>query len=217
MQPEIRYPSSPIYKNAYSEKHLAGYQNIQKGNSCAFHAITTAIKLLLDFDLDPHSLSDEVNHLWWRFKPMRILPGWAVAPHQQANIVRFIADKYNLPIQATYSHAKPQDLLTNLENLHVVNLISLLWVYKQAPAIYYGKNLQNYNADKAAAGHTMVLVAFDPFHCLIDGTLTPWGFINSWVNGGSSIFWMKDTEFLRSWNFYLPFVSPNPLVAISKI
>ncbi|MCJ7694174.1 MAG: hypothetical protein MUO40_02005, partial [Anaerolineaceae bacterium] len=80
MQPEIRYPSTPIYINAYTEKHLASYQNIQKGNSCTFHAITTAIKLLLDFDLDPHILSDEVDHLWWRFKPMRIFPSWAVAP-----------------------------------------------------------------------------------------------------------------------------------------
>jgi hypothetical protein len=217
MPESIFYPTFPIYFLSKSEKDLAAYQNVQIGNTCTFHAITTALRLLIDFHLDPQELSDEVDHLWRRFRPMRTFPGWAVTPHQQKKVVEYLKDKYSLPINVEFSHASPNSLFDNLILPTSASIVTLLWGYNRAPAIYYGNSTHNYNSDKSPAGHTMLLAAFDSSHTLSDGTTAPWGMINSWVDNGNYLFWMKDDQFQRSWNFFLPFIGPNPLVTLSVV
>ncbi len=215
MPEQILYPTFSTFFNGLSESELADHQSLQVGNSCTFHAITTAIKLLINFSLDPQELSDEIDHLWWRFRPMRVFPGWAVTPHQQVKIVNYVRDKYMLPIQVESSHANLNTLFDNLITPQKASIITLLWGINRAPAIYYGTSPHNYNAGFMPAGHTMLLGSYDPFHTLQDGTPTPWGMVNSWINHGNYLFWLTDEEFTRAWHFFLPFVGPNPLVTIS--
>lgn len=217
MPESIFYPTFPIYLLSNSEKDLAAYQNVQIGSTCTFHAITSALRLLIDFQLDPQELSDEIDHLWWQFKPMRTIPKWAVTPHQQKKIIEYLKEKYSLPVTVEFSHVSPNSLFDNLLLPSKASIITLLWGYKRAPSIYYGNSNHNYNSGRSPAGHTMLLAAFDPTHTLSDGTPAPWGMINSWVDNGSYLFWMQDNEFQRSWNFFLPFVGPNPLVTLSVI
>ena len=213
----IFYPTFPIYFLYHSESDLAAYQNVQIGNTCTFHAITSALRLLIGFHLDPQELSDEIDHLWRQFKPMRVYPGWAVTPRQQKKIIDYVKEKYSLPIKAEFTHASPNMLFDNLILPSTASIITLLWGYNRAPSIYYGTSDHNYNSGRSPAGHTMLLAAFDPNHTLSNGTPAPWGLINSWVDNGTHLFWMQDDEFRRSWNFFLPLVGPNPLVTLSII
>ncbi len=199
-----------------SEAELAFYQKLQIGNSCSFHAITTAVKMLLAVEIDPQELSDEVDHLWWRFKPMRTFPGWAVTPTNQKQIVKYLAESRNLPIKATFSHANVETLREVIGYANAVPIITLLWVWGQAPGIYLGNASINHNTSSAANGHTMVMAAYDPEHFNYGVGSTPWGLINSWVNNSQQLFWMTDEAFQRTWNFFLPFVGPNPLVSVER-
>ena len=208
--------NSRIYLGAKNEPELAGYQRLQSGNNCTLHAIAAAIKLLCNEDIDGESLSVEIDRLWWHGKIMRIFPKWAVTPRQQVRIVKHLAAKLALPIQASFVHATPAALLTSLADPAAVNLISLLWLPRRAPAIYHGEQAKNYNAGKSAGAHTLLLAAYDATHKNADHTLTPWGFINSWSNAGEHLYWMKDDEFTRAWHFFLPSVGPNPLVIIRR-
>ena len=217
MPDQIHYPTSPIYLQGCTEADLAEYQHVQVGNTCTFHAISSALRLLIGFDLDPQGLSDEIDHLWWQFKPMRIFPCWAVTPRQQAKIIRYVKIKYNLPIKVQFSHAEPNTLFDLLSTPKTACLVTLLWGYKRSPGIYYGKSSNNTNSGKMPSGHTMLLAAYDPLHHLWDGTQAPWGFVNSWINNGSYLFWMQNEAFQKSWHFMLPFVGFNPLVTIQVV
>ncbi len=214
MADKIKYPVKGLYSQKQSEAELACYQGCQKGNTCTFHGISAALRLLIGFELDPQQLSDEIDFLWWRFKPMRTFPGWAVTPRQQVKIIRYVSKKFALPIEAHFIHATLNTLFAQLNLAETTSLVTLLWGFNQAPPIYYADNTFNYNASKSPGGHTMLLAAFDPMHHLIDGTLTPWGFVNPWVNDAKHLFWMENKDFIKSWRFYLPFIGPNPLVII---
>jgi len=43
----------------------------------------------------------------------------------------------------------------------------------------------------------MLLAAYDPAHRSGELT-TPWGFINSWAEGSTELFWMEDQAFRKS-------------------
>ena len=199
-----------------SEPELAGYQVRQIGNTCSFHAISVALRLLLNVIIDPIALSDEINHLWWRGRFMRVAPDWAVTPRMQVRIVRYLADKMNLPVTATYLRGDPETLPDLLDDLTIIPLITLIWIWRQAPPIYLGETTQNFNGSKAAGGHTMMLAAYDPEHWAEDQFPTPWGFINPWKDHATTLFWISDADFRKSWHFWLPFIGPNPLVMIRK-
>jgi len=199
-----------------SEPELAGYQVRQIGNTCSFHAISVAIRLLLNVIIDPIALSDEISRLWWRGRFMRVAPDWAVTPRMQVRIVRFLADELNLPVTATYHRGDPESLPGLLDDLTTIPVVTLIWLWQQAPPIYLGETTKNSNASKAAGGHTMMLAAYDPVHMAEDQFLTPWGFINPWKDNATSLYWISDADFRKAWRFWLPFNGPNPLVMIRK-
>ena len=199
-----------------SEAELAALQVKQVGNTCSFHAIAAALQLLLDYEINPDEISNEVNDLWWRGRFMRVAPDWAVTPRMQVRIVRYLAKKEKLPITAFYSHGKVETLPVVLSDQDSVPLITLLWIWRKAPAIYFGNTTHNHNKTSKMGGHTMILAAFDPDHRADDEFSTPWGFINPWMANTEQLFWMRDEDFRRSWRFPLPFVGPNPLVMIQR-
>jgi hypothetical protein len=200
-----------------SEGELAKYQTRQVGNLCSFHIIAASVKLLLNQELDPAALSDEVNRLWWRGRFMRVAPNWAVTPRMQARIVRYLARTRGLPVSATYHHAEPEMLPELLADLTSVPLITLIWLRRKAPPIYLGNTRQNFNARNSAGAHSMILAAYDPQHSADDRFSTPWGFINPWMEGADHLFWMRDEDFRRAWHFWLPGIGPNPLVLIRRV
>lgn len=204
------------YLHMKTEHDLANLQQLQIGNSCSFHAISTAIKLLLDIQMDPHLLAEEIDYLWWRFKPMRTYPGWAVTPNQQKRIVNYLAESRGFPIEATFEHAPVERLWEVLNYAHAVPLVTILWLKNKAPGIYLGSSPINHNNNQQANAHTMLLAAFDAMHITYGVGETPWGFINSWRNGGENLFWMRDEDFRRTWDFFLPSVGPRPLVLIEQ-
>jgi hypothetical protein len=199
-----------------SEAELAAYQVKQVGNTCSFHAIAVALRLLLDYEINPDELSDTVNKLWWRGRFMRVAPHWAVTPRMQVRIVRYLAGEKDLPITAFYSHGDIEFLPAMLSDPDSILLITLLWIWRQAPPIFLGDTTKNYNKTKKMGGHTMILASYDPQHQADGQFTTPWGFINPWLAKSKQLFWMRDEDFRKAWRFPLPLIGPNPLVVIQK-
>jgi len=198
------------------EPELAAYQVLQVGNTCTFHAIAVALDLLVNHPLDPQALSEEADRLWWRGRLLRVAPSWAVTPRMQVRMVKYLAEKHYLPISATYRRGKPETLPEVLSTSNCVPIITLTWLWQQAPPIYLGKTTQNFNPMRGAGAHSMILAAYDPDHQAVDGFTTPWGFINPWKTNASSLFWMTDGDFRKAWRFWLPGMGPNPMVLISR-
>lgn len=199
-----------------SERKLAAFQSAQVGNTCTFHAISVALRLLLDLVIDPMELSAEVDRLWRRGRLMRVYPGWAVTPRMQVRIARYLAKTHGLPIEAKYHRGDPETLPGILADPEVVPLVTLIWWRRQAPPIYFGTMAKNLHTSLKAGGHTMILAAYDPGHQAEDQFPTPWGFINPWQDHAKQLFWMRDEDFRKAWGFWLPFNGPNPLVVIRK-
>jgi len=199
---------------AKSEPELAEYQVQQVGNTCSFHAIAVALSLLLNVTIDPVSLSNEINRLWWRGRFMRVAPDWAVTPRMQVRITRYLAQTHTLPISAVYQRGNPDTLPELLSDSSVVPVITIIWRWRKAPPIYFGSTTRNFNNTRSAGGHSMILAAFDPQHSANGEFLTPWGFINTWKDHTDQLFWMTDSDFRRAWRFWLPGIGPNPVVTI---
>ena len=199
-----------------SDAELAGYQTLQQGNDCSMHAIAAAIGMLTGKHYDGHALARLADKLWLRGRFYRLWPGWAVTPRMQTGFVNYLARALALPLQARLMHLSPE-LLRNLphdENRAVI--VSIYWWKGQSAAIFLGNSTTNYNYLERTGAHAMVLAAYDESHYLADGRQAPWGFINSWTQGGEALFWMTDLEFRRSWRFLPPFLGNNPAVVITK-
>ncbi len=209
---------NPIRRTLHhkSEAALAAHQVRQVGNTCSFHAIAAGLRLLLNVQLDPMALSEEIDRLWWRLRCMRVAPGWAVTPRMQVRIVRHLARTRHLPITASYQHGDPEALPSLLDDPNAVPLITLVWLWKKAPPIYLGDTDQNFNTSSSAGGHTMLLGAYDPEHKADNRFPTPWGFINPWQEDAEQLFWMTEADFRQAWRFPLPLVGPNPLVVMRR-
>ena len=209
--------TSPKTLHTKAESDLAGYQSRLVGNTCSFHMISVSLSLLLNTTIDPMSLSDEVNRLWWRGRLMRVLPDWAVTPRMQVRIVRYLARTRGLPVSAFYQRGDPETAAEILADVTAVPIITLIWPWRKAPPIYLGSTTQNFNTTQSAGGHSMILAAFDPNHTAGGIISTPWGFINPWMENTAQLFWMTDEDFRRAWHFWLPGIGPNPLVIIHQL
>ena len=208
--------SSPKILHEKTEPELAGYQVRQEGNTCSFHAIAVALKLLLNHVIDPMLLSDEINRLWWHGRFMRVAPDWAVTPRMQVRIVRYLTKLHDLPITVKYMREKPDTLHELLSDPTFVPIVTIIWRWRKAPPIYFGNTTQNFNNTRSAGGHSMILAAYDPLHSANDEFITPWGFINTWKDNTNQLFWMTDQDFHRAWRFWLPGIGPNPVVTIRR-
>lgn len=206
----------PTTLHGKTQPDLAGYQTFQVGNTCSFHVINASLRLLLNTTISPMALSDEINRLWWCGRFMRVAPGWAVTPRMQVRIVRHLARTRGLPITASYQRAHPETLPEVLADQTTVPIITIIWLWRQAPPIYLGETAQNFNTTRSPGGHSMILAAHDPQHTAGGQFATPWGFINPWMDNTSHLFWMLDEDFRRAWRFWLPGIGPNPLVLIRR-
>lgn len=198
------------------ESELARFQSLQKGNDCTLHAISAALQLLCGADLAPKDLAAEVNRLWWRGRFYRVLPNWAVTPPMQANIVNHLARTRGLPVRARLLHTAPEILRNLPDDDNLAALVTIYWRRGRAPAIYRGATAWNYNQSKSTAGHTMLFAAFDPEHTNQGGLQTPWGFINSWADANTELFWMEDEAFRGAWGFRLPILGRCATVLITR-
>ena len=196
-----------------TETFLAGFQSNQVGNSCTLHTTSVALRLLLNYYIDPMALSDEVNRLWWRGRFMRIAPDWAVTPRMQVRLLRYLAKTRSLPLSISFQHANTNLLIESLSNPTLIPIITVFWLKGQAPAIYYGNSTGNYNATNNMGAHSMLFAAYKPDH-LSGERVTPWGFINSWKDDSNLLFWMSDEDFRKSWGLKLPGIGNNPLILI---
>ena len=202
--------------HGFKEAELALLQNRQVGNTCTLHAITTSLRLLLGFNLDPMALSEEVDQLWWRGKLMRVFPGWAVTPKGQVRILRYIAKTRGLAVNAVFHKGIPEILPGTLSDDTVIPIITLTWLWRQAPPIFYGEDPSKLNTSNKPGGHSMILAAYDPDHAVGGTIAAPWGFINPWRNQANRLYWMQDHDFRNAWRFKVPFNGPNPLVLIYR-
>ncbi len=208
---------NPITLHGKTESELAAYQRLQIGNTCSFYVIAAGLRLLLNYHIDPVALSDEIDRLWWRGRFMRVWPDWAVTPRMQVRIVRYLAKKHNLPIIATFHKGDPETLADIIPNPNCVAIITLVWLWREAPPIYLGNTLRNFNLTHNPGGHTMLLAAYDPAHKALGEFPTPWGFINPWIENAKHLFWMADEDFQKAWGLPLPLVGPNPLVVMRRL
>lgn len=198
------------------EEDLAPLQSLQKGNDCAVHAIAAAIQLLCGLRLNPVVLVEELNRLWWRGHFYRLAPGWAIPPTMQARLINRLAQELQLPICARLEHSTPEALINSLLDPARASLVTIYWLYGQVPSIFYGRRAENYNATRLPGGHTMLFGAYDPEHTNGEGKTSPWGFVNSWVDGGKALFWMEDEAFRRAWRLLPGAYGRNATVAITR-
>ena len=189
------------------ETKLAKLQTLQIGNDCAVHSMAAAIELLTDVKLDLQETIDEVNRLWWRGRFYRLAPKSGITPPMQVRLLRFLAKKHHLPLKAKLVHLNPEVLRATAQAEDIASLVTIYWWYGNSPAIYY-------NAVQAASGHTLLFAAYDPEH-FSGTTRTPWGFINSWVNAGTGLFWMEDRQFRQAWAIPIPRWGNHATVIIS--
>lgn len=199
---------------AMPEDQLARFQTLQKGNDCTLHAISAALQMLCDVCFKPEDLIDETNRLWWRGRFFRVFPNWAVTPRMQARFVNHLAKKQKLPVKAKFLHLNPQELRDLADDPNTIALVTIYWLREQAPPIYYAKSPKNYNETSKAGGHTMLFAAYDTLHQNGPGRHTPWGFVNSWVQGGNALFWMTDHDFRKSWGIKWPLIGNHATVLI---
>jgi hypothetical protein len=197
------------------ENDLAAFQSLQNGNNCGLHALSAAIRVLCDVEIPPIRLIEETNRLWWRGRFYRIFPSWAITPQQLARLTNYLAKHENLPIQAKVLHLSTQVLQNLISDSSLACLVTIYWLTGKTPSIYHWINPQNVNDYRELNGHTMLLAAYDPTH--FNGEVnTPWGFINSWVERSSGLFWMDDKAFEKSWGFPLPVIGNHATVIISR-
>lgn len=199
---------------AFPEAKLAKLQTLQIGNDCAVHSLVAAIELLTDVKLNPVEIISEINRIWWQGQFYRLAPKSGITPRLQVRLLHYLAKKHNLPLKAKLLHLNPEVLRATAEAENVASLVTIYWWFKQSPKIFYRDQPKNYNREKGANGHTMLFAAYDPEHK--SGELnTPWGFINSWVNAGTGLFWMEDSAFRKAWGIPIPGWGKNATVIIS--
>ena len=199
---------------ALPETKLAGFQTLQIGNDCGIHSLIAAIGLLTGVKLNPNEVIKEAIRLWWRGHFFRVFPNSAIFPGMQVRILRWLAKKHDLPLSARVLHLSPEILRASAEADNLASLITIYWWHGHSPKIYYRDQAKNYNRENGISGHSMLFAAYDPDHTN-DGIPTPWGFINSWVAGGSGLFWISDADFRRTWAAPIPFIGKNASVIIS--
>ncbi len=199
---------------ALPEIKLAQLQTLQVGNDCAVHSIVAATELLTGTKLDPAEIIDEINHIWWRGRFYRLAPNSGITPPLQVRLTRYLAKKHNLPLTAKQLHLTPELLRATAEAENLACLVTIYWWFGKAPAIYYKEQPRNFNQLSGAGGHTMLFAAYDTEHRSGEAQ-TPWGFINSWINAGTGLFWMEDAGFRKAWGLPIPRWGKNAAVIIS--
>ncbi len=186
---------------------LASYQQLQIGNGCGISSACAALNLLFGSDIRSADWTRRIDSLKFpQIWKMRMGRNGPTTPYQQANQIRWIAAKEDLhPIQIRISSLTSDELIASLPYPNQVIIITIGWILTPPPEITYGSSGKNLNAlGKRNGYHTMLFAAYDLNHISDDGVCRPWGFINSWFDGGKELCWMSDPEFSIAWSIYTP-------------
>jgi len=201
---------------SFNEEQLASFQQAQLGNNCAYHAVSSAINILTGNQINGLDYADRVNAMPFPGSlKYRLWDNGPTLPFQQVNLAKMIAEDHGIQISAERKNPSAEELRISLLRKNEAVLVTIGWVNHQPPEITYGIVNQNLNASPAWLGwHTMLLAYYNQEHISVDGIQRPWGLINSWVTGGKLIYWMRDSEFLRSWGTYTPFSGTHASVIL---
>ena len=186
---------------------LAGFQQAQIGNGCGISSACAALNILFGSKLNSNEWSQKIDALPFpQILKMRLGKNGPTTPYQQANQLRWMAAENCLqPIQINIKSLTSEELIQSLSYPDQVTIITIGWILTTPPEITYGSAGRNLNAyGKQYGYHTMVFAAYDLTHISDDGVCRPWGFVNSWVEGGSELHWMSDPEFSIAWSIYTP-------------
>lgn len=162
---------------------------------------------------------------------LRLWAGGPVAPREQAMLARKLAQDYGIAVQAEAVRGTPDDLLRLLADPHTKVLVTFGWSGSDRPEIMHpdGKFRQFGKPDVVKIGgstfelpftaHVMLLAAYDPDRRgMKDGReiAAPWGFVNSWVDGGDGLYWMTEDDFRKAWRFVIPTVGRQKMVVLRR-
>lgn len=162
----------------------------------------------------------------------RVWPGGPTMPRQQAALARRLAEAHDLPITAEALRGTPEDLLFLLGQPGTTVILTFGWGKDERPRIVGpdGKfatfsvpdtllTLRDTVIKAPFNAHTMLLAAYDPNRTAKDKrktVTTPWGFVNSWIDGGSGLYWMTEDDFRRAWRYVIPGVGRQKMVVIRR-
>jgi hypothetical protein len=212
--------NTPIYLGGLTEAQLAAYQQDQGDrNDCGEFAIAAALNLLYGGSVLGCDVAAAADQVWFPLpsKGLRMWPDGPTTPQQQANIVNGIARQGGLSLSATATKATTADLIQYLEQPDTAVVVTIGWDDTSIPQIARTSDAHTQAVSAGPInGHAMLLVAHDPTHLDFNGNPAPWGFVNSWENGGTEIYWAPDTDFNQAWDHKLPLVGSNNIVVITN-
>jgi hypothetical protein len=213
--------SRTIWLMGLSEKRLARLQQNQGlTNHCGEFAAATALGVLFDRVIPGMELAALADRDWL-VKGLRCWPGGPTTPAQQARLVREYARFNSLPVEASPRTSSLYHLRRWLERPDTACLVTIAWDNRRMPRITKGAGgpARIQKSRFFWSGHTMVLAAYQPGGQ--DGGLDNdrWGFINSWdvSPNESSIFWMREDEFKRFWEYPLFPIGSRNIVVVKRI
>jgi hypothetical protein len=216
-------PPAPAYLAGRSEAELAALQQRQPDgrNDCADYSIAASLNLLFGGSVrgsDVAAAADQVPRLL-PGQGLRMWENGPTTPAQQANIVNGVARQGQLPLSAVATKATTDELVQYLGQPNTAVIVTIGWDDAHVPQIA----LTSQHATSAAGGaplqlnaHAMVLAAHDPTHLDHARNPAPWGFINSWADGGSEIYWMPDADFQQAWGHHIPLAGSHNAVVITR-
>lgn len=218
--PAVAVPAGPVYWGGLAEAQLSAFQQEQatERNDCADYTIAAAMNMLYGGAAqgkDVARAADLGNVLFG----YRLWPNGPTTPAQHANLVNDIARQGGLPVSATALRATPAELVGLLQQPDTVVVVTIGWDDAHVPEIARASDAATRASGGAALqinAHAMVLAAFDPGHRDANGNPAPWGFVNSWSNGGSELYWMPDADFQQAWAHDIPLVGAHNAVVITR-
>jgi RHS repeat-associated protein len=196
------------YLHGMSESECAGYQWSQGDTQyCGVYSGVTALSILSGNNFDPSVVSSAIeDSLLGGFPSFNVgLQNGSLIP-QIALLITELGDGDYIAVPLEMPYISPEIMEYYLSDPEMVLIVSLTWMTSSTPDIYYGDSEAPADLASGFGGHFMIFAAYDPYHTNA-GTSTPYGFINSWHNGGDDIYWMSEDDFSTTWGQYSVFSS----------
>jgi hypothetical protein len=219
--PAPALPTTPVYWGGLTEAQLAAYQRRQGDhrNDCADYSVAAVLNMFQGGAVQGSDVAraGDLGNLLYGY---RLWPNGPTTPQQAANIVNAIADRAGVPLSATA--VKPEtsaDLVQYLEQPDTAVIVTIGWDDAHVPDIARTSDTGNSAQGGALLqinAHAMVLAAYDPTHLDRNGNPAPWGFVNSWADGGTEIYWIPDADFEQAWSHEIPLVGSHNAVVITR-
>ncbi len=145
----------------------------------------------------------------------RMWPDGPVTPRQQMRIAQDVAEVSGLSITTSIeSYFSIDDVIDLLLEPNITIGVTIIWDSDNKPSITIGDGTVNKLGDSEfpIGAHGMFLVAYDETHRDTDGVVRPFGFVNSWVDGGDDLYWMTYDDFYESWLLASAILGNNTLI-----